>query len=383
VILQVLTEELDGGLVLCKSQFATERTYSVSQNRFAPYWGSCGMVIRKLNELHQFGWDYLQQRAVPRAPYRGKRKVYRTPENWDVARWLAPLFIKKALRYPFRRKKTVHWRIALRTSTQPLFKAGEKPDTNGFRWIEAPRAHFWADPFLVEHEGRKWLFFEDYSYSKHRGDIACAEVRDDGSLGPAATCLTDEKLHYSYPHVFAADGQLWMTPESSGSNSVDLYRCVQFPGQWKKERALLEGKFVDPTLWEWQGKWWMAVTTAEPESRAGCLLLFYADSLTGNLKLHPASPISTDIRTNRGAGRIIRVGNRLIRPSQSGCPIYGYSFSFHEITALDETHYEERLISTITPQMFNGITGVHGYAHLGDIEVTDGQSLRPVRAILA
>src|SRR5205807_8550436 len=32
-ILQVLTEELDGGLVLCKSLFATEPTLSVSRNR--------------------------------------------------------------------------------------------------------------------------------------------------------------------------------------------------------------------------------------------------------------------------------------------------------------------------------------------------------------
>src|SRR5215831_15989869 len=34
VILQVLTEELDGGLVLCKSLFTTEQTLSVSLNRF-------------------------------------------------------------------------------------------------------------------------------------------------------------------------------------------------------------------------------------------------------------------------------------------------------------------------------------------------------------
>ena len=72
VILQVLTEELNGGLVLCKSLFATERTLSVSRNRYTPYWGSSDLLIRKLNELHRFGWDYLLETAIPPAPYRGK-----------------------------------------------------------------------------------------------------------------------------------------------------------------------------------------------------------------------------------------------------------------------------------------------------------------------
>ena len=90
VILQVLTEELDGGLVLCKSLFNTEQTTSVSVNRYTPYWGSTDLVIRKLNELHQHGWDYVKQKAVPAEPYKGKKKIYRTPTNVEMARWLAP-----------------------------------------------------------------------------------------------------------------------------------------------------------------------------------------------------------------------------------------------------------------------------------------------------
>jgi hypothetical protein len=377
-ILQVLTEELDAGLVLCKSQFATERSLSVSRNRYAPYWGSCGMVIRKLNELHQYGWERLREHAVPAAAYQGKRKIYRNPKNWDMARWLAPVILKKTLGQPFRRKKVAHWRIAIRNSMQRLF---EDPDISGFQWLESPAGHFWADPFLLEHGGKKWLFYEDYSYARRRADIACAEMLAGGTLGPPLSCLSNEHVHYSYPHVFHADGSVWMTPETVATNSVDLYLCQEFPSKWRKERTLLEGRYVDPTLWEREGKWWMAVTSADPDSRAGCLLLFYADSLTGEWHFHPSNPISTDIRNNRGAGRIIRVGERLIRPSQSGCPIYGYSFSFHEITGLTETSYNERLISTTTPQRFKGLTGVHSYACLGDFEVIDGQSQRTVKKL--
>ena len=46
-----------------------------------------------------------------------------------------------------------------------------------FRWIQSPRGHFYADPFVIEHEGKPWVFFEDLPYSTNKGIIVCAEVR--------------------------------------------------------------------------------------------------------------------------------------------------------------------------------------------------------------
>src|SRR5437762_2595069 len=108
VILQVLTEELDGGLVLCKSFFPTEKTISVSRNRFAPYWGSTDLMISKLNELHQYGWEHVQARALPGAPYQGRRKIYRIPTNADMVRWLGPVFLKKTVQHFFHQKQAQH-----------------------------------------------------------------------------------------------------------------------------------------------------------------------------------------------------------------------------------------------------------------------------------
>ena len=139
VILQVLTEELDGGLVLCKSVFTTEQTTSASVNRYTPYWGSTDMAIRKLNELHRFGWDFVKAKSIPNAPYQGKRKIYRTPTNFEMARWLGPIFLKKATE--IRQRPVQHWKIAVRTGHQPLFKSTDA-DVSSFRWIESPKDHF-------------------------------------------------------------------------------------------------------------------------------------------------------------------------------------------------------------------------------------------------
>ena len=380
VILQVLTEELDGGLVLCKSLFATQPTVMVSRNRFAPYWGSTGLVIRKLNELHQFGWDYVKERAIPPAVYKGKRKIYRSPTNAEIVRWLGPIFLKKSIQYPFRKKRVQHWRIGVRIGGRSLLDSAFGNDLEEFKWIEPAKGQFWADPFPIEHEGKTWVFFEDFSYSESRAWISCAEISADGALISPVRCLDNSNCHYSYPHVFRSGDDLFMVPEARESGSVDLYRCLDFPTQWIRERTLLRGKFVDTTIWQQDQTWWLLTTRAEPDAGAGSLLLFYADSLDGEWQFHRDNPISTDIRNNRGAGRVFQAGNSWIRPSQSCCPTYGYSFSLNEITEISRTRYAERLLKTVLPS--GGLCGVHTYNFAENIEIIDGATMTPVKKLI-
>jgi hypothetical protein len=380
VILQVLTEELDGGLVLCKSLFATQQTVMVSRNRFAPYWGSTDLVIRKLNELHQFGWDYVKERAIPPEPYKGKRKIYRSPTNAEVARWLGPIFLKKAVQYPFRKKKVQHWRIGVRVGGRNLLESTSTDDLERFTWLEPEKGQFWADPFLIEERGKTWTFFEDFSYRESRAWISCAEISPDGRLISPVRCLDNPNCHYSYPHVFRDGTDLFMVPEARDSGSVDLYRCVVFPDKWVRHSTLLRGKFVDTTIWQQDGTWWLLTTRAEPDAGSGSLLLFFSDSLNGEWHFHPANPISTDIRNNRGAGRVFRAGNRWIRPSQSCCPTYGYSFSLNEITEISRVRYAERLVKTVSPG--GRLCGVHTYNFAGGIEMIDGAKMTPLNRLI-
>jgi hypothetical protein len=377
VMLQVLTEELDAGVVLCKSLFATRPTLSVSQNRFAPYWGSTDFVIRKLNELHQFGWEHLQQNVVPPAPYRGKRKLYRSPTNSDMARWLGPVLLKKALYRPFRKKSVQHWKMAIRLNSTPLFDEASDGSLQGFRWIEPHKGHFWADPFLIEQDGRPWVFFEDYIYSQQRAFIACAELSADGHLISPTPCLDNPQHHYSYPYVFRDGENLFMIPESYDTGSVDLYRCEQFPHKWAFHSTLLKGKFVDTSVWQHDGRWWMMTTRVDPDPRSSCLLLFYTDRLKGEWGFHAANPISTDVRNNRGGGRIFWTGTRFIRPSQSCAGLYGYSFTLNEITSLSTSQYAEWPIREFRPEALN-MEATHTYNWIPGVEIIDGARMTPL-----
>jgi hypothetical protein len=382
-MLQVLSEDLDAGLVLCKSLFATETTVSVSRNRFPAYWGSTDLVIRKLNELHRFGWNHLLELSVPATPYQGKRKIYRTPTNLEMVRWLAPVLAKKGVRRLLSPKSQVqHWRIGVRVNGPRLFEQTSAPDLTGFHWLEPPPGYFWADPFVVEHNGCSWAFYEEYSYPHRRAHISCAEIAPDGSFLSPTRCLVNDQRHYSYPHVFRAGSDLFMIPESFDSNTVDLYCCEDFPAKWSLVTTLFRGRFVDTSIWQHENTWWLMTTTAAPDARSGSLLLFYSDAITGPWHFHPANPISTDIRNNRNAGRVFETNSRLVRPSQNCSGLYGRDLSLNQITELTKERYAERRLLTLEPDSSSPINGIHTYNWCSNVELIDGQVTTSLKQVL-
>ena len=97
-----------------------------------------------------------------------------------------------------------------------------------FRWIDSPRGHFYADPFVIEHHGKPWVFFEDLAYSTDKGVIVCAEINRNGTLSPAIPVL-EMPYHLSYPCIFHDSEQLYMVPESVADGTVSSIGATDFP----------------------------------------------------------------------------------------------------------------------------------------------------------
>ncbi|HEX6505144.1 MAG TPA: hypothetical protein VF011_18020 [Terriglobales bacterium] len=370
-----------GKLVLGKSVFARPKTASMAVSRFAPYWGASELVIRKLNELHRFGWDYLGQHSLSPQPYQGKRLHYHAPGNAEMLRWLVPTILKKSVVTRFHQPRVQHWKIGIRIGAKPLFETESKADLAHFRWLEAPRGYFWADPFAFENQDRLWMFFEEYSYQAKRAWISAAEIGSDGQIGPSVRCLDTPGRHHSYPYIFRDGNDVFMIPEAYDSESVDLYRCLAFPHKWTPVANLLRGKFVDTSVWKHDGLWWMMTTNVDPNPLTACLFLFYSESLTGPWRFHPDNPISCDVHNNRGAGKIFRTGERWIRPSQSCAPTYGYSFTLNEVVEISTARYRERPILTVTPSAWKALCAVHTYNWLRNVELIDAAAMLPLRAV--
>jgi hypothetical protein len=380
-MLQVLTEELDAGKVLCKGLFATYPGISRVRNSVQPYWGASTFMIQKLYELHQHGWEHVERLALRPAPYLGKKKLYTAPSNAEMLRWLGPLLTGKLLRRLGRRPIVKHWRLAVRSGARLIADSESVPDLRGFRWIESPKDHFYADPFLFEENGTLWVFFEDLDYKDDRGRISCAEVRKDG-IGAAVPVL-DRPYHLSYPCIFRSGDAIYMIPETGANRTVELYRCVRFPGTWELEKVLYKGRAVDTTVWIEDGVYWFFVTLQDVRGSGLQLWLFYASSLTSEWTPHPCSPISTDVRSSRGAGAIFRKDGRLFRPSQDCSQHYGYSFTLNQISVLTRDQYVEQPYVTANPEWAEGLLGTHTYSRFGETEIIDGCVPLPAASVRA
>lgn len=377
VLLQVLTEELDGGLVLAKGLVRTEHGISLARNRFNPYWMGTQFVVRKLRELHEHGWDYVREHGVPNEPTASAQRIYKRPDNGEIARFLVPRLAAGIVRRLRPAAPGVDfWRMAVRRTAnghpaalESVFPSGE------FRWLEAPTGHFYADPFLLADDqgGLPWIFFEDYDYAAGRGTLAVARLTGEGTLGPVSPILT-RPYHLSFPHVFRHAGQLWMIPESANSNAVELFSAPHPAGPWTHRADLLESvRAVDTVVWEENGQWHMFTCLYGPHRSGPELWLFTADALTGPWKPHPASPVSSSITDCRPGGGVLFSGGRRYRVSQDGSRAYGYRLGLHEIVRLDEKRYEERTVAHVSPESIPGALGVHTYNRCPGWEAIDGK----------
>ena len=200
-------------------------------------------------------------------------------------------------------------------------------------------AAFVADPFMIERHDGWHLFFEVMDAARRRGVIGLATSRDLRRWSYQQIVL-QEPFHLSYPHIFEADGDCYMTVETLGRQCVSLYRGDPFPTRWTFVAPLLQGDYADPSIVWHNDKWWLFVCGAP--YRHDVLRLFYSSTLKGLWREHPASPlVVADPRAARPAGRVIHHDGKLIRYAQDCVPAYGTSVRAFSIDELTPERYAE------------------------------------------
>lgn len=244
----------------------------------------------------------------------------------------------------------------------------------GFQVIRPPVGRFFADPFVVENEGKNYIFFEDFFLKKRKGIISCIEIDENGNYN-APHIVLEKEYHLAYPFLFKTEQGIFMIPDTSANNTVELYEATQFPYQWSLKRVLMSGfKTADSTLWRHNQKWWLFTNILDSQNLAdpGKLHLFYAESLSSTWTPHPQNPVNHDPRTARPAGHIFFHDGKIIRPAQNCSAEYGTAVIFNEIIELTETHYTEKPLFEIRPDWCNGNQRLHTYNFNDQWEVCDG-----------
>lgn len=235
-------------------------------------------------------------------------------------------------------------------------------------------AAFVADPFMIEVGGTWNMFFEVMNAGTGRGEIGLA-TSCDGLAWTYDRIVLKEPFHLSYPYVFGLDGEYYMIPETHKANSIRLYRGDPFPYRWSLAEQLMHAAWVDCSVFNYWGRWWMFACPAF--SRSSTLELFHAEKIEGPWKSHALNPIvSSDNRIARPGGRVIVNGAAITRFTQDCRPSYGTAVRAFEIRELTTSTYAEREV-TRSPVLAGGAAPWNqaGMHHVDAHNVDDGRWL--------
>jgi hypothetical protein len=366
--LHVSSPWLGSSTVLC-SCFAADR-YSFFRNYINLCWNRSPSVMRELKNLHQG----LQPMRDSRTALATLRQM--PVRNSDLVR-LVPRLLKRAASDQLRKRlMRERWFIAFRK----ISVEGRPAEVGGeFTLITPPHGRSYADPFVVERNGKNYIFFEDYSYERGKAVISFIEVDPDGQCSAPEVAL-EEDHHLSFPCVFQWRDEVYLLPETKNNRTIQLYRTTDFPRGWQLSHVLLRGvAAVDSTLFHHKGKFWLFTSGIRTEGRwfggDSELFLFFSDSLFGPWKAHPRNPIATDVRNCRSAGQLYHWNGELIRPAQDCSTVYGRAVVLNRVDVLSEFDYLETPVATISPEWMRNNLGTHTFNCNHQYEVLDGRTL--------
>jgi len=377
-LLQILTEELDNGVVLSRSWSGTE-PFSVEDNRSAASWKALHFVMRNLEELRRLGSSEFMRRAAARntAPLFYSRPFHRRPGAWMWCRLVLKKLMQKISTMVENRRCIRQWQLRYHLTGDLA------TSLHHYKSIVPPTDRFWADPHVIERDGRYFIFIEELPYSSGRGHISVIAMDRDGRHEPPVPVL-ERPFHLSYPFVFEHEGRIFMIPESAENRTISLYECTRFPDRWEHRMNLMENvRAVDATLHNDGRLWWMFVNIALEPGASTCDELFLFSSpalLSKEWKPHPLNPIVSDCRNARPAGPLFEWKGRLYRPAQNCSKRYGYGFSLNRVDVLTPDDYAETRVTMVLPEWEPGLIATHTFCRAGRLNIVDAQVLRRRRS---
>ncbi|MGK0283092.1 MAG: hypothetical protein ACI82O_002634 [Patiriisocius sp.] len=374
-ILQQLNTEIDNGLILSRGQGPVDR-FSLAQTRNNLYWKAQSMIFTELQRLHLLGANdfFAPDRLPEQSDFQFySHKLFNYPTPGEYLKLSVKKFCEKVTFVARNKRYLDQWVLMFHFSDKPL------TSPRRYKTLLPPKECFWADPFVMEREGKYFIYVEEYPYATRKGHISVIEMDSVGNVGKPQRCLETD-YHLSYPFLLEHETELYMIPESVSNNAVELYRCTQFPNKWEYVQDIMSNvQLVDATLYFHDGLWWLFGNQSNGNRTSRwdeCNLYFTKDFRDGNWQPHPANPISADVRQARPAGAIFCHNGKLFRPAQNCSKHYGYGFSISEINTMTPEKYQETLISRVEPQWDDCVIGTHTYNRTGRLTVIDAIRLR-------
>lgn len=243
-----------------------------------------------------------------------------------------------------------------------------------FKQLIASWRYWCADPFIVKEKDKYYVFCELMDIKTSYALLGIAELNPSGKT--YVRPIADLKCHVSYPNVFKIKDTWYMIPETSNRKTIELYKAIKFPYEWKKIATLANNiNAADTTVFVQDNKYYIFIY--EQNYNPDKLSIAHLNLETFKLE-NICSVMEYYTRVGRPAGNIFVEGDKYYRPVQYGINEYGekifvYRFAFDVINK----KYKEEKVKELSLADFDeklekqGFKCCHTYNSVGDFEVID------------
>ncbi len=359
-IIQQLNDVLDGGNILKKGYFTT---------KFFFYYNQVFLYKKSNYHFKKLLTEILAKNKLPyKTDLKNLGKIYKDPNLKEILNYIFKTYPIIAINIfkKFFLKESI-WNVAYK-------KRNISYDLSKLNVIKNRTKCFNADPFIFKFQNNNYLFVENYSFKKKRGNISVYKIFDDKYefLGDALI----EKFHLSFPFVFSYNEKIYMCPETSELNEIRIYESTEFPLKWKYCKTLIQDiSAADTILFEQDNIWWLFtnVDLSNINDHNSELSIYYSNEgpLTNNWIEHENNPIIIDPDRARNGGIIIDK-NSIYRVSQKhDYNIYGKEININLINELSNKSYIEEKIHNIKPSFKKKINASHHFSANQDFIAID------------
>jgi hypothetical protein len=175
----------------------------------------------------------------------------------------------------------------------------------------------------------------------------------------------------SYPFVIERPDGAYAVVTYPHQDRTELFKVASTNDGLDHIKTLLNRALCNPTLTEFEGRWWLFGT--DPEAADTVLLVYYSDRFDGPFTPHALNPVKVDPRGSRPAGTFFRRGDELWRPAREGADPDIMAVVLNQVTSLTPTAFEEtagRKIMGFRGTMYGN--GIRTLSAMGTMTLIDG-----------
>ncbi len=232
-----------------------------------------------------------------------------------------------------------------------------------------PKDKWYADSFLFEVTDSCFiLFVEEFRYDHPVGRLAKLVVDRKSMKIVDEKIVLDMPTHLSFPIFYRKGEDVYIYPENSEANSLNLYKYDKNQELFVFQSCLIKEPLADAVHFAGRGGHYIFATDARNEAGNNNELKIYrSDKIDGEYKLYQTVLFETKVARNGGG--IVSIANEYYRVAQDCTKSYGYSIEFQKLVFDENGKFSFEAVSKVLPQGLQ--YGTHTFNVCGEWAVVD------------